>query len=127
MLVVVLWQSIWAPFALILCLIALVVPMSESRRRQLAISLRTRRQHTRISRKPAQLAIDARHVTLTQGEERVRHLRRSALRVTRAANSLELSAGGKKRERLLVASFEPPDEEIWAEAEDLDAIETTLV
>lgn len=123
--VVVLSQSPWAPLALVLCVLALVVPMSESRRRQLTARLRAGRVRSAVERTPAVLVLDSKHVTLGNAGEPVRRLRRSALELTYGDDLLELRAGAKKRDRFIVVDHGSPDEEMWVEG-DREAIRGAL-
>ena len=123
--IVALWESTWAPLALVICATALVLPVSQARRRHLVASLRAKRQGEQIVRVPGIMTIDATHVEVTCSGESLRRLRRKGLRVTGREESLELVSGAKKRERLLVTSEEPEGEELWIEA-DRGAVEKAL-
>lgn len=121
-LVVVLWESPWAPLALLLCTAALVLPMSESRRRLLVVRLRTARRQTAVVREPARLEIDDKYCTLAAGDVRLRRLRRKALTVVAAEPGLELRSGAKKGDRVRLASpGSALQEDLWIEG-DVTAI-----
>lgn len=127
-LIVVLWQSPWAPLALLLCLSALVVPMGETRRRSLRAKLRASRKKSTIDRQSAVLTTDDRHVTLTRGEERLRRIRRGAMEVSRDGELVCVRGGGKKRDRFVVVAegHAPPEDDLWVETADVADIEAAL-
>ncbi len=113
-LVVVLWRSPWAPTALILCASALFLPISESRRRHLCATLRTRRMITRLVSAPGKLEVDDTHVTLTCEGETLRRFRRKVTKLRQTKDAMELRAGKKKVERLVVVEGSAePSEDLW--------------
>jgi hypothetical protein len=125
-LVVVFWQSPWAPAALLLCLSALVLPISESKRRQLVASARAKRKGTRVERVPGVLSIEEKHVTLMVDGERERRLRRTALRIDERDDGLELVAGKKKVERVLILTGGESDEDFWVESNAIERLSDAL-
>jgi len=125
-LVVGLWESPWAPFALLLSLSALFLPISESKRRQIVASWRvSRTTRTRVVTSKGVLEITAKHATLTVGDERVRRLRRQVLEVLETDEGVELRCGKKKIERLAVCGRESADD-VWVVARDPDEIVAAL-
>lgn len=123
-LIVVLWNSPWAPLALIGCVAALFVPMSRSRRRQIVASLRAKRtKGTRITRTSGLLEVEPRHITLKVGGERLRRLQRKALQTREDDEGLELSTSKKKSERLLITTTgREPSTDLWIESDDPGSI-----
>ncbi len=123
-LTVVLWESQWAPLALIACVLALFVPISQSKRRELVASLRSRRtKASRVDRTAGTLSISEKHVTLTVDGERVRRLRRNQMSTEKSPKRLTMNVGQKKANTLSIFAGEGnPDLDVWAERADLDAI-----
>lgn len=113
--VTVLWDSPVAPLALLLCFAALVVPLSESRKRQLLASLRAGRRRETVRREPGRLVLGEAHVELWSGEEQLRRLRRKGLQRIDHDGATELRAGGKLSERLTFVDAGDCTEALWVE------------
>lgn len=127
-LTVALWESPWAPLALLACATALFVPLSRSKRRQILASLRSRRtKSTRVKRTSGTLEISDKHVTASVADERVRRLRVNQLVIDDEGDRLTLKVGEKKANRLIVCAGEgSPDIDAWVEDADVEALREAL-
>ena len=121
--IVVLWDSPWAVTGFAFLALALVIPMSESRRRGLIASARAARAgHTREERTPGILELTDKHITLLHHDQRLRRLLRRNLDVTRTPTTVELRAGAKKIERLVITTTSPDDSslELWVHTKSFE-------
>ena len=90
---------------IVLALAALVLPSSDSRRRDIVASLRAGRRGTRVDRRPVKSWSTPRHATVECVGEALRRLKRTALRVSHIGEDIELRASDKNTDRVLLAEF----------------------
>lgn len=115
--VIVFWDHPWAPGGLLICATALVLPISEGKRRSLVAQLRVRRTtKTRLRQSPATLTLTAKHLELTGEDGRLRRVLRKNITVEPRADGLRVTAGKKRSDQLVVCSHHDAD---WIEEHDL--------
>lgn len=121
---IVFWKSTLAPVGFIPCVLALFVPLSETRRRTVGARLRSARLgNTRVQRQKGRFVATAKHLEVRAGEKRLRRLRRQGLEVLEIDDRIELREGKKATEQLVVTRPQAePDLELWIELEDPSAL-----
>jgi len=122
---IVFWRSALAPLGFIPCILALFVPLSETRRRTTAARLRAAQNGaSRVVREPGTLVVTEKHIALRASGDEVRRLRRAGLDVAQQDGGLTLSEGRKLSEQLVVRTpaSEPSDLDLWIEANDPESL-----